>query len=208
MQDLFEISKANSGAIDLEPERIDVVALAEQTIAEMDERVNPSGVEIKAQLAPQRLFVWADGRKLHRVFENLLGNALKYSLAGTRVYIVVRQAEETAEISFKNVASYEMTFTAEDIVERFQRGDASRTGEGSGLGLAIAKSFVELSGGALSIELERRPLQGHGDAAPLPGGAGPAAGGAGPRFAGGRGRARGWHTGGGISGRGGRRAVR
>ena len=154
VQDLFEISKANSGAIDLEPERIDVVALAEQTIAEMDERMNPSGVEIKAQLAPQRLFVWADGRKLHRVFENLLGNALKYSLAGTRVYIVVRQAEETAEISFKNVASYEMTFTAEDIVERFQRGDASRTGEGSGLGLAIAKSFVELSGGALSIELD------------------------------------------------------
>lgn len=154
VQDLFEISKANSGAIDLEPERIDVVALAEQTIAEMDEKMNRSGVGIKAQLAPQRLFVWADGRKLHRVFENLLGNALKYSLAGTRVYIVVRQAGETAEISFKNVASYEMTFTAEDIVERFQRGDASRTGEGSGLGLAIAKSFVELSGGALSIELD------------------------------------------------------
>lgn len=199
--------RRTAAAIDLEPERIDVVALAEQTIAEMDERMNPSGVEIKAQLAPQRLFVWADGRKLHRVFENLLGNALKYSLAGTRVYIVVRQAEETAEISFKNVASYEMTFTAEDIVERFQRGDASRTGEGSGLGLAIAKSFVELSGGALSIELD-------GDlfkatvTRPSVRRSRPAAGGTGPVLREDGDAPGGWRTGGGISGRGGRRAVR
>ncbi|NBI79931.1 sensor histidine kinase [Anaerotruncus colihominis] len=152
VQDLFEISKANSGAIDAHPEQIDVVSLVDQTIAEMDART--SGIEIKPQFAAARLFVWADGKMLHRVFENLLGNALKYSMSGTRVYVSVRQDGDSAEVSFKNIANYEMTFSADDIVERFQRGDASRTGEGSGLGLAIAKSFTELSGGTLRIELD------------------------------------------------------
>lgn len=152
VQDLFEISKANSGAIDTHPEQIDVVSLVGQTIAEMDARTG--GIEIKLQFAAARLFVWADGKMLHRVFENLLGNALKYSMSGTRVYVAVRQDGDSAEVSFKNIANYEMTFSADDIVEGFQRGDASRTGEGSGLGLAIAKSFTELSGGTLRIELD------------------------------------------------------
>ncbi len=154
VQDLFEVSKANSRTIDMNLEQLDIVALVEQTVAEMDERVDIAGVEVKTQFSSQQMFVVADGKKLHRVFENLLGNALKYSLAGTRVYITVHQKQGVAEVTFKNVASYEMTFTAEDIVERFQRGDASRTTEGSGLGLAIAKSFVELNGGTLSIELD------------------------------------------------------
>ena len=81
---------------------------------------------------------------LHRVFENLLGNALKYSMSGTRVYVSAHQNGDSVEVAFKNIANYEMTFSADDIVERFQRGDASRTGEGSGLGLAIAKSFTEI----------------------------------------------------------------
>ena len=88
------------------------------------------------------------------MFENLLGNALKYALAGTRIYLTVSQEGEMAVISFKNVSSYEMNFTAQEIVERFQRGDPARATEGSGLGLAIAKSFVELCGGTLSIELD------------------------------------------------------
>ena len=154
IQDLFEISKANSGNIDLHIQRLDVVALVEQTLAELDERAGRAGVEVKTRFDVQRLMVYADGKMLHRVFENLLGNALKYSLAGTRVYISVQREEELAVVSFKNVSSYEMDFTAEEIVERFQRGDASRATEGSGLGLAIAKSFLELCGGSLGIELD------------------------------------------------------
>ncbi|MBC8547654.1 HAMP domain-containing histidine kinase [Clostridiaceae bacterium NSJ-31] len=154
VQDLFEISRANSGAIELHPEQIDVVALVEQTIAEMDQRADALGLELRTQFAVPRLMVWADGKKLHRVFENLLGNALKYSLAGTRIYIAVLPLRQEATIIFKNIANYEMHFSPEDIVERFQRGDASRTTEGSGLGLAIAKSFVELCGGTLAIEVD------------------------------------------------------
>lgn len=154
VQDLFEISKANSGAIDLNLEQLCVQSLVEQTVAELDQKSVQAGVEIKLQLCDTPLNVRADGKKLHRVFENLLGNALKYSLTGTRVYIAVTQEGGEVQIAFKNVAGYEMTFTAEEIVERFQRGDASRTTEGSGLGLAIAKSFLELNGGSLRIELD------------------------------------------------------
>ncbi len=154
VQDLFEISKANSGNIDLNLEQLDVVALIEQTLAEMGEKSGQANVEIKTQFAVNHLGVYADGRKLHRVFENLLGNALKYAMSGTRIYLSVEQEAEMAVISFKNVSSYEMNFTAQEIVERFQRGDPARATEGSGLGLAIAKSFVELCGGSLTIELD------------------------------------------------------
>lgn len=154
VQDLFEISKANSGAIDLNLEQLSIQSLVEQTVAELDQGIAQSGIEVKLQLCETPLVVRADGKKLHRVFENLLGNALKYSLTGTRVYIAASQEGPNAQIIFKNVAGYEMTFTAEEIVERFQRGDASRTTEGSGLGLAIAKSFLELNGGSLEIQLD------------------------------------------------------
>lgn len=154
VQDLFEISKANSGAIDLNLEQLSIQSLVEQTVAELDQYTAQSGIEVKLQLCDTPLVVRADGKKLHRVFENLLGNALKYSLTGTRVYIAASQEGPNALIVFKNVAGYEMTFTAEEIVERFQRGDASRTTEGSGLGLAIAKSFLELNGGSLEIQLD------------------------------------------------------
>lgn len=154
VQDLFEVSKANSGAIDLNLEQLCIQSLVEQTVAELDQRSAQAGVDIKLQLCETPLNVRADGKKLHRVFENLLGNALKYSLTGTRVYIAVTQEGGEVQIAFKNVAGYEMTFTADEIVERFQRGDASRTTEGSGLGLAIAKSFLELNGGSLHIELD------------------------------------------------------
>lgn len=154
VQDLFDVSKANSGAIDLQVQRLDIVALLEQTTAELEEQVQAAGVELKEQYTKEPLMVLADGKKLHRVFENLLGNALKYALGGTRVYITAQRLGEAVQVVFKNVANYEMSFTPEDMMERFQRGDDSRTTEGSGLGLAIAKSFLELCGGRLKIELD------------------------------------------------------
>lgn len=154
VQDLFDVSKANSGAVDLRVERLDIVALLEQTTAELEERVLAAGVELKEQYAQEALTVCADGKKLHRVFENLLGNALKYAMSGTRVYITAQKFGGNVLVVFKNIANYEMVFAPEDMMERFQRGDDSRTTEGSGLGLAIAKSFLELCGGQLKIELD------------------------------------------------------
>ena len=154
VQDLFEISKAQSGAIDFSPEQLNIVSLLEQTVAEMDARTAQAGNEIRLQFSQPLLLVCADGKKLHRVFENLLGNALKYSMPGTRVYVSMECSGQYVHITFKNVAGYEMNFTEQEIVERFQRGDASRTSEGSGLGLAIVKSFLELNGGNLRIELD------------------------------------------------------
>lgn len=154
VQDLFEISKANSGAVDLDMQQINLAALLEQTVAEQDGHGKRAGVETRLSFLDNPLIVRADGRKLHRVFENLLGNALKYAMIGTRVYVTAEAAGANARITFKNISSYEMNFTPADIMERFTRGDSSRTTDGSGLGLAIAKSFLELNGGELHIELD------------------------------------------------------
>jgi signal transduction histidine kinase len=96
----------------------------------------------------------ADGRKIWRVFENLISNILKYSLKNTRVYIDITQRNDNIYISMKNISTYELNFDPKEITERFKRGDESRNTEGSGLGLAIAKSLVELQGGKFDIEID------------------------------------------------------
>ena len=98
--------------------------------------------------------IWADGKKMSRVMENLIGNCIKYAMPGTRVFVTVSEQESEAGIELKNIANYEMDFDAGEITERFVRGDAARTTEGSGLGLAIAKSYVEACGGALSVDVD------------------------------------------------------
>lgn len=154
VQDLFEISKANSGTIDLDMQQLNLTALLEQTTAELDERSKQIGIEVRLNFLVNAIMVRADGKKMHRVFENLLGNALKYAMAGTRVYVTAEILGQYGVVTFKNISNYEMNFTPQDIMERFSRGDPSRTTEGSGLGLAIAKSFLELNGGTLEIELD------------------------------------------------------
>lgn len=95
-----------------------------------------------------------DGKKLWRVFDNLIGNILKYSLENTRVYISLVQEQNDVVITFKNVSKFELGRNSEELFERFKRGDISRQTEGSGLGLAIAKSIVDLHEGELDIELD------------------------------------------------------
>jgi signal transduction histidine kinase len=95
-----------------------------------------------------------DGQRTYRVFENLLSNAMKYALSGSRVFIDVCNHEDRVEIIFKNTSAMEMPTDAERLTERFVRGEASRTSEGSGLGLAIVKTFVELQGGTFNIEID------------------------------------------------------
>ena len=147
--DLFEISKVQSGNEALVTEDINLSLLLGQVIGENDALIKQSGLDFKVSL-DEDVHLTADGKKMARVFENLISNAVKYAMQGTRVYITLKKSEETV-IEFKNIASYEMDFNSEDITERFARGDKSRTDEGSGLGLAIAKGYVEAFGGRLNV---------------------------------------------------------
>ncbi|OXM15108.1 kinase [Paenibacillus herberti] len=156
IEDLFEVSKMTSGAVELDIETIDVATLLKQAIAEFSSNVGDASLEIREKIAQSPIYADLDGNKIWRVFENLIGNAKKYSLPGTRIYIYLD--EDTDKVSFKiqNTAVYEIDFVAEELFERFKRVDESRQTEGSGLGLAIVKSIVELHRGDIKIEI-------HGD---------------------------------------------
>ena len=155
IEDLFEVSKMNSGKIHLEKYDIDIVQLLHQCIAELEDFNAEKNMEFKIK-GIEELEVNLDGMRMARVFQNLGTNALKYGLDNTRVYINVQDKGDEVEISFKNISEYELDFDAKDIVERFYRGDKSRNSgvEGSGLGLAITKSIVELHEGKFRVECE------------------------------------------------------
>jgi len=152
--DLFELAKSTSGNIALEEEVIDLKRLMEQTLADMEDKVKVSELQFKTSLPDSPVVIKSDGKKLYRVFQNIIDNALKYSLKNTRVYINLEKVNQSVVITFKNIAAYEMNFTQEEILQRFYRGDQSRTTEGSGLGLSIAESFTNNCGGKLSVEID------------------------------------------------------
>lgn len=154
IEDLFEASKAASGEMKLNIERIDVVQLLKQTLGEYDEKLKACSLEVKVNMTDDKIYINGDGKRLFRVFENLISNITKYSLKNTRVYIDVINNNEEVVITMKNISLYELNFDSEDITNRFKRGDEARTTEGSGLGLAIAKSIVELHNGEFTIEID------------------------------------------------------
>jgi signal transduction histidine kinase len=121
---------------------------------EMEKKINDSTLQLRLNLPKEKVLCQLDGTRTYRVFENILSNILKYSLPQTRVYIDVKEETEKVSITFKNISAYEMNFDPQEIVERFTRGDKSRSTEGSGLGLAIAKSLVELQRGSLEINID------------------------------------------------------
>ena len=151
-QDLFDISKVQSGNENFNMEKIDVSMLLKQVLGENDKEIKKTSLDFKTDIEDE-VYVMADGKKLARVFENLINNILKYSMEHTRVYISLKKNDK-AEIEFKNISSYQMNFDDEEITERFIRGDESRSREGSGLGLAIAKSYVEAFGGSLNVKTD------------------------------------------------------
>lgn len=151
VQDVFSVSKAVSGQLSIELEELDLGKLLRQTLADMDEIVKNSPVAVKTDLPKEAVMVRADGGRMYRVFQNLIGNALKYSLEGSRVYITLKKEGQLAIASVKNTSSMELD-GKKDFTERFTRGDESRTDGGSGLGLSIAKSFTEACGGTFDIE--------------------------------------------------------
>ena len=154
--DLFDISKVQSGAEQVICERLDACTLVRQALGEQDKAIGDGGLTLKVDMPDHEVPVWADGKKMSRVMENLIGNCVKYAMPGTRVFLSVVEREGSAVIELKNIANYAMDFDASEITERFVRGDAARSTEGSGLGLAIAKSYVEACAGSFAVSV-------HGD---------------------------------------------
>ncbi|GGG83977.1 sensor histidine kinase [Paenibacillus radicis (ex Gao et al. 2016)] len=156
IEDLFDISKMASGTVELDIEYIDVATLLTQAIAESNTNMGQASLVIRERIAKFPIHAQLDGNKIWRVFENLIGNAQKYSLPGTRIYIYLDESDDQVLFKIQNTAVYEIDFAAEELFERFKRADESRRTEGSGLGLAIVKSIVELHGGEIRVEV-------HGD---------------------------------------------
>ena len=151
VQDVFEVSKAASGQLPVQPERLDFAKLLRQTLADLEGPISQSGLTFKVDLPEQPVMITADGRRLYRVFQNLIDNALKYALAGSRVYLSLKTGAGRAEASLRNTSREELP-DGVDLTARFVRGDASRTDGGSGLGLSIASSFTEACGGDFHVE--------------------------------------------------------
>ncbi len=153
-EDLFEAAKATSGAIEVKYEKVNVNALVSQILGELDEKIQESNLSFKVTKKENRIFAKADGRLLSRVMENLLSNIFKYALEGSRVYIDIWQTEKEVFVSFKNISAVELNIPVDELMERFKRGDESRSSEGNGLGLAIAKSLMEIQEGLLSLSID------------------------------------------------------
>lgn len=154
-EDLFEAAKATSGNLSVNFEKINVASLINQGLGELSDKIEASGLTFKTNLPTDNVLVNADGRLLWRVIENLLSNVFKYALPNSRVYIdVIPANDDTVNIIVKNISAYELNIDADELMERFKRGDASRHSEGSGLGLSIAKSLTELQGGSFSLNID------------------------------------------------------
>ena len=154
IEDLFEVSKANSNNITLHPEVVDIVNLMKQIRLELSDRILQSGIDFRWDLPEEKITLVLDGQKTCRIFENLLINITKYAMPGTRAYIEMKEADGEVCISMRNISANELRVSGQDLTERFVRGDESRNTEGSGLGLAIAKSFTEVQGGRFVAEAE------------------------------------------------------
>ena len=151
VQDVFEVSKAASGQLPVQPERLDFAKLLRQTLADLEDPIQESGLSFKVDLPEGPVMVVADGKCLYRVFQNLITNALQYALPGSRVYLTLKTGKDRAEVSLRNTSRDELP-EGMDFTARFVRGDESRTDGGSGLGLSIAKSFTEACGGDFRVE--------------------------------------------------------
>ena len=151
VEDVFEVSRAAADQLPVRLERLDLAKLLRQTLADMDGPIQESALTFRVELPEEPVTVTADGKRLYRVFQNLLDNALRYALEGSRVYLTLKVAEGMAETSLRNTSRGELP-EGVDFTARFVRGDASRTDGGSGLGLSIAKSFTEACGGTFRVE--------------------------------------------------------
>lgn len=154
ISDLFELAKSTSGDVKVDIEEMDMKRLVEQTLGDMADQIEESGFGIRYQCSASHTKFMADGNRMYRVVQNVIENALKYSLKGTRIFINISEEADEVLLKITNTASYEMNFTEEEIMERFARAEKSRTSEGNGLGLSIADSFTNNCGGRFGIKIE------------------------------------------------------
>lgn len=154
IEDLFEVSKATSNNIVLNYMDVDVVKLLKQVSVEHTDKFEEMGLELRWNVPEEKVVVQLDNQKTYRIFENLFVNIRKYAMPNSRVYIEVTPEEKQVRVVLKNMSANELHISADEITERFVRGDASRNTEGSGLGLAIAKSFTEAQGGSFAVDVD------------------------------------------------------
>ena len=159
-EDLFDAAKASSGAIPVKFEKVEMLSLINQGLGEMSDRIEASNLEFKINAQNEKYYVRADGQLLWRVVENLLNNVLKYAQEGSRVYIDLNEQSSNnggllnVTLEIKNISKAELNINADELMERFKRGDESRATEGSGLGLAIAKDLVRLQNGWFELKID------------------------------------------------------
>lgn len=153
-EDVVEASKVSSGNISLEYMDVDLVEMIQQTEGEMAEKFEARNLKMIVNLPAEPAVVHVDGRRMWRVLENIFGNAAKYAMPGTRVYADMKLEEDTVDLSLKNVSEHQLNISADELTERFIRGDLSRSSEGSGLGLSIAQSLTTMQGGTFNLYLD------------------------------------------------------
>lgn len=153
-EDVVEASKVSSGNISLEYMDVDLVEMIQQTEGEMAEKFEARNLKMIVNLPAEPAVVHVDGRRMWRVLENIFGNAAKYAMPGTRVYADLKLEEDTVDLSLKNVSEHQLNISADELTERFIRGDLSRRSEGSGLGLSIAQSLTTMQGGTFNLYLD------------------------------------------------------
>ncbi len=154
MEDLLEVSKASTGNLAILPAACELDVFLSQALGEYEDRMEKANLSPVLHIASPSCVILADGQLLWRVFDNLLSNVVKYAAPGTRVYLDLTQQNGRATLLFRNISKEELNIPAQDLLERFVRGDRSRHTEGSGLGLSIAQSLTELMGGELSLDID------------------------------------------------------
>lgn len=154
MEDLTEVSRISSGNVSLQMANIDLVELVRQTGGEFNEKLEQKELNVITKFPREAVVIFADGRQLWRVIGNLYSNAAKYAMPRSRIYVEVEKKDGMASFSMKNITDAPLTVEADELTERFVRGDESRSTEGSGLGLSISKMLTELMGGKFFISTE------------------------------------------------------
>ena len=151
IEDLIEASKASTGNLTVNLEHCELSILLEQIVGEYEDKLRDKGLELILTKPEKPVEIMADGRHMWRIFDNLMNNVCKYAQSGTRVYLGLTEMENKAVVSFKNISRAQLNVSGDELMERFVRGEASRSSEGSGLGLSIAKSLVQLQNGEMKI---------------------------------------------------------
>ena len=154
IEDLMDLSKASTGNIQVNITKLDAAEAVQQALGEFADKLESASLTPVFRYPDGEVLVMADGRLMWRVISNLLTNAVKYAMPGTRLYLDLQQHDKTVQLSMKNVSREELKTSAEELLERFVQGDESRNAEGSGLGLNIAKSLMEIQNGHLHVALD------------------------------------------------------